>query len=91
VIDAQLPPASSVAITEAGHFAEHVTDIGLLEADDRDIWRFALANDAVMITKDEDFVSISHRTVGEVTVFGCVWEMLHAALCFVGFFHFCRR
>jgi hypothetical protein len=26
-----------------------------------------------------------------VTVFGCVWEMLHAALCFVGFFHFCRR
>ena len=35
--------------------AEHVADIGLRDADDSLIWDYALAHQAVIITKDEDF------------------------------------
>lgn len=37
-----------------GHVAEHVADVGLLSASDSEIWGYALAHDAVLITKDED-------------------------------------
>jgi len=56
LVDAQLPPALARAISETGHIAEHVGDIGLLDADDEEIWQYAKKNDAAIITKDEDFV-----------------------------------
>jgi predicted nuclease of predicted toxin-antitoxin system len=55
LVDAQLPPALARLLSERGHVAEHVTDIGLGNAADRELWRYALENDAVLITKDEDF------------------------------------
>jgi predicted nuclease of predicted toxin-antitoxin system len=42
-------------LTAAGHVAEHVSDLGMMMASDGDIWSYALTNDAVIITKDEDF------------------------------------
>lgn len=33
-------------------------DVGLLEARDQDIWKYALDTDSVLITKDEDFITI---------------------------------
>ncbi len=42
-------------LSDRGHHAEHVTDIGPGEAPDRELWRYALEHDAVLVTKDEDF------------------------------------
>ena len=55
VIDAQLPPALARLLTARGHQAEHVADIGLRDADDSAIWRFAEEKQAILVTKDEDF------------------------------------
>jgi predicted nuclease of predicted toxin-antitoxin system len=55
LIDAQLPPALARMLEAHGHHAEHVADIGLRDADDTPIWRYALRHQAVVITKDEDF------------------------------------
>jgi predicted nuclease of predicted toxin-antitoxin system len=55
LVDAQLPPALARKLTAAGHETVHVLDVGLLDADDSKIWDYALANGAVIITKDEDF------------------------------------
>ena len=42
-------------LSESGHAAEHVADVGLLSASDAEIWQYAIAHGAVLITKDEDF------------------------------------
>ena len=55
VVDAQLPPALVHLLIAHGHLAEHVADIGLRDADDSPIWNYALQNDAIIVTKDEDF------------------------------------
>jgi predicted nuclease of predicted toxin-antitoxin system len=55
VIDAQLPPALAQLLTSRGHRAEHVADIGLRDADDSPIWRYAVEKQAILVTKDEDF------------------------------------
>jgi predicted nuclease of predicted toxin-antitoxin system len=55
VIDAQLPPALAQWLREQEHQADHVAEIGLREAEDSPIWQFALEQNAVLLTKDEDF------------------------------------
>ena len=61
LVDAQLPPALARWLAEQGHEAEHVYDIGLASASDRRIWDYAARQNAVIVTKDEDFVAL--RTV----------------------------
>ena len=68
VVGAQLPPALARAIQGAGHQAEHVRDIELLNSDDLAIWQYAAANDAAIVTKDEDFVSLHSRGDGKVAI-----------------------
>lgn len=58
LVDAQLPPALARDIAAAGHEAVHVADIGMAAAPDRDIWKRALLDRAVLVTKDEDFVTM---------------------------------
>jgi predicted nuclease of predicted toxin-antitoxin system len=58
LVDAQLPPAVAHMLREHGHIAEHVTDIGPSDATDRTLWRYALDNEAVIVTKDEDFANM---------------------------------
>jgi predicted nuclease of predicted toxin-antitoxin system len=58
LIDAQLPPALARHLTALGHEAEHVGDVELLTAGDERIWEYATAVGAVLITKDEDFVTM---------------------------------
>lgn len=55
IVDAQLPPALARALRDRGVDAAAVRDIGLREADDRDIWKYAVENNAAIISKDEDF------------------------------------
>ena len=55
LVDAQLPPALVRWLAERGYTSEHVFDLGMASADDKDIWAYASQVGAVIITKDEDF------------------------------------
>jgi predicted nuclease of predicted toxin-antitoxin system len=55
IIDAQLPPSLAAALRQAGCDAVAVREIGLREAKDAAIWNYALQNNGVILTKDEDF------------------------------------
>lgn len=55
IVDAQLPPALARWLESNGHEATHVADVGLLDAPDSAIWRYAREDGAVILTKDEDF------------------------------------
>lgn len=55
LLDAQLPPALAPWLEERGHQAQPLRDVGLRDAQDEAIWNYALANAAVILTKDEDF------------------------------------
>ena len=56
LIDAQLPPGLAEWLRRRGHEADHVCDLGLLAADDERILHAAIDRNAVLVTKDEDFV-----------------------------------
>lgn len=55
IVDAQLPPALAHHFQRLGYTADHVIDLGLERAADRDIWEAAVAGSAIIVTKDEDF------------------------------------
>lgn len=57
-IDAQLPPALATWLITRGSTAVHIADLGLLRATDREIFEAARAANAIVITKDEDFVHL---------------------------------
>jgi len=56
LVDAQLPPALAQWISARGHPATHVFDIALVKAPDADVWEHARRQNAIVISKDEDFV-----------------------------------
>jgi predicted nuclease of predicted toxin-antitoxin system len=58
LVDAQLPPALARFLAAAGHKAEHVSELGLERSSDREIWSKATALGSVIVTKDEDFVTL---------------------------------
>jgi len=61
-VDAQLPPAIAPWITETfGVAAIAVRDLGLRDADDRDIFVAAKAQDVIVMSKDRDFVELVER------------------------------
>ena len=69
LIDAQLPPGLVQLLTDAGHQARHVTEVGLREAPDPAVWDHAVGQDPVIFTKDEDFASRRLRSrAGPVVV-----------------------
>jgi predicted nuclease of predicted toxin-antitoxin system len=59
LIDVQLPLALVDWFAQQGQVARHVEDIGLLDADDREIWREAAANGWILVTKDRDFEQLT--------------------------------
>ena len=58
MIDAQLPPRLAATLHRAGHDAEHLYVIGMLNAPDRDIWRYAGERGAAIATEDSDFAAM---------------------------------
>jgi predicted nuclease of predicted toxin-antitoxin system len=61
-VDAQLPPALAKWLRDLGESgAVHVEDLGLLQAEDPEIFTKARQVEAVVITKDSDFVQILER------------------------------
>jgi len=55
IVDAQLPPSLAEALRQAGYDSVAMREIGLREAKDAAIWNYALQNNGVILTKDEDF------------------------------------
>ena len=39
---------------------QHVLDVGLADASDAEIWKHAIRNDCVLISKDEDFFYLAN-------------------------------
>lgn len=58
LIDAQLPPAFCGWLRERGHDAVHVFEIGMVGASDAEIAAQAEADGSVLVSKDEDFVTL---------------------------------
>ena len=73
LVDAQLPPALARWLCEAGHDARHVEDVNLREADDSPIWHYALEQQAILITKDEDFAERARHSSNSPVI---VWLRL---------------
>jgi predicted nuclease of predicted toxin-antitoxin system len=69
LVDAQLPPFLARALIGQGNEAEHLEDAGLRHAEDAAVWDYAVRNQAVLLTKDEDFVErYRRRAAGPVIV-----------------------
>lgn len=63
LIDVNLPPRLCDFMIARGHSATAARDLGLRTADDEAAWNWAAKNDAVIVTKDEDFVERRSRTL----------------------------
>jgi len=61
LVDNRLLIALSARLCAAGHDCRHVLDLGLDEADDIEIWNWALSENAVVISMDEDFAYLANR------------------------------
>lgn len=58
LIDAQLPPALGGWLRDRGHQAAHVFEVGMVTASDADIAERAETHGAILINKDEDFLTL---------------------------------
>jgi predicted nuclease of predicted toxin-antitoxin system len=61
LVDNQLPAALARFLTAQGHDAQHVLDLRLDEADDPAIWRHAVSEARVVVSKDGDFLHLATR------------------------------
>jgi predicted nuclease of predicted toxin-antitoxin system len=59
LVDAQLSHKLSAWLIAQGHEAQAVREVGLQDADDGAIWRYAMQAGAAILTKDEDFAARS--------------------------------
>lgn len=58
LIDAQLPPGLCGWLEARGHEAEHVFDLGMAGAADAQVAQRAKEAGAILISKDEDFLTL---------------------------------
>ena len=61
LVDNQLPLALAIHLRGWGLDCVHVLEIGLNTADDAVIWDHAVAEDRVVVSKDEDFLLLATR------------------------------
>ena len=83
LIDQNLPVRLIQVIAEFGHPVEHIKLMGLAQADDLEIWNLAASLQAVVVSKDKDFLVLARRTSGNpgvvhLSLGNCSNEELHA-------------
>jgi predicted nuclease of predicted toxin-antitoxin system len=61
LVDNQFPGALSKFLSSRDCDCIHVMDVGLAQASDHQIWRYACEKGRAVITKDEDFLHLSVR------------------------------
>jgi len=69
LVDNQLPMALSRWIASRGYDRLHVSELGLAEARDAEVWKLACNQERVVISKDEDFLYLARQ--GEKACF--IW------------------
>ena len=73
LVDNQLPKALAEHLCRHGHDCRHVLDLGLSDAIDAVICRYAEAQERILITKDEDFLYLSSQPKSKIRL---VWVRL---------------
>lgn len=73
LIDNQLPQALTEHLSRRGHDCQHVLEVGLSNASDVAICRYAEAQERILITKDEDFLYLSNQPKSTIRL---VWIRL---------------
>jgi predicted nuclease of predicted toxin-antitoxin system len=61
VVDNQLPNALCSFLTAQGHQSIHVLNLGMDEATDLEIWKYATHGDWIVVSKDDDFLHLANR------------------------------
>jgi predicted nuclease of predicted toxin-antitoxin system len=61
LIDNQLPQALAKHLSARQHDCEHVLDVGLANAPDAAISLYAISQERILVSKDEDFVYLLGR------------------------------
>ena len=59
LVDNQLPVALARFLSARGVECHHVLDLGLAQASDIEIWRYAAESKMILISKDEDFFHLA--------------------------------
>ncbi|WP_425992586.1 DUF5615 family PIN-like protein [Brevundimonas sp. TWP2-3-2] len=59
IVDQQLPPVLANWFRDQGIDAVHVRDLGMTTASDETIWAEAARDDAVILSRDEDFLGLT--------------------------------
>jgi len=72
VCDVHIPPRLAASLRAQGFEAVHVFDVGLEAADDSTIWDYAKDRDAIIVTKDRDFVQMDFTHPGPRIVLVCL-------------------
>jgi len=81
LVDAQLPPGLAIYLSRREFPSEHVSRVGLRGAHDLSIWKYAVKNGFVLMTKDEDFVILARqRARGPQVVWIRLGNITNAAL-----------
>ena len=61
LVDVQLPPVLGVWLRGLGYDAQHALELGLGQNDDRDLWKMAVIENRIIVSKDEDFFLFANR------------------------------
>ena len=73
LVDNQLPAALAQFLRQRGLDCQHVLDVGLTQASDSDICRYATDQGRIIITKDEDFLYLASQPNSRVKL---IWVRL---------------
>jgi len=68
IIDAQLPPQLALWLRQRDYSARSLRELSLQDADDRTVWQLAIQENAVIVTKDEDFAWLAAAKPGPSVV-----------------------
>ena len=85
VVDNQLPPSLSRLLAEAGHDSVHVAMVGLDSASDEVLWTWAMREERIVVSKDEDLFFLANRGGDRgrplwVRIGNCRRDALHRAM-----------
>lgn len=64
LIDEDMPRSTAVLLREAGHAAEDVRDVGLRGHSDQQVFEYAQAQGAILVTADKGFSNVMRFPVG---------------------------
>lgn len=73
LVDNQLPAALAQYLRRRGFDCLHVLDVGLAEATDADICEYAIREDCIIISKDQDFFYLASQPKAKISL---IWVRL---------------